>query len=238
MNGHVPQQEDAQDIPLQQVGEERSGDDVPESNELLQPNIFQPNKKKALLKSCSETVFWKCRLWMIVTSIFLLLIAVTIITLSVCSVVYIDEDEYWDPESIASGNHHNFSGIVKIHCVNPELLLSVSTYNLLSENLHKRLTDVYRDSPALGRYFISAEVISISDENNTVSYHLRFSVPQDESEEFMKYRMSQMFVLNVLRQNIYDQEELYGLNVPGCTNLILDPTSLSLTQIQPVNTEG
>ncbi|XP_042298852.1 TPA-induced transmembrane protein-like [Sceloporus undulatus] len=238
MNGHVPQQEDAQDIPLQQVGEERSGDDVPESNELLQPNIFQPNKKKALLKSCSEIVFWKCRLWMLVTSIFLLLIAVTIITLSVSSAVYIDEDEYWDPELIASGNHHNFSGIVKIHCVNPELLLSESTYNLLSENLHKRLLDVYRDSPALGRYFISAEVISISDGNNTAAYHLCFSVPQDETREFMKYRMNQNFVMNILRQNIYDQEELYGLDVPECINLTLDPTSLSLTQIQPINTEG
>nr|XP_016848034.1 PREDICTED: TPA-induced transmembrane protein isoform X3 [Anolis carolinensis] len=238
MNGHVPQQEDAEQIPLQLVSVERCTNDVPESNELLQPETCTPSTKKtATLKLCSKTVFWKCKLWMLITSIFLLLIVVTIIALTLHS-VYIDEDEYWDPESIANGNHHNFSGILNIHCENPEPLLSESTYNLLSENLHKRLTDIYSDSPALGRYFISAEVISISDGNNTASYHLWFSVPQDETEEFMKYRMGQTFVMNILRQNIYDQEEMYDLEVPECTNLRLDPTSLLLTQIQPVNTKG
>nr|XP_060626610.1 TPA-induced transmembrane protein [Anolis sagrei ordinatus]XP_060626611.1 TPA-induced transmembrane protein [Anolis sagrei ordinatus] len=238
MNGHVPQQEDEEHIPLQIVSVERCGNDVPESNELIQPETFTPTKKTATLKLCSETVFWKCKLWMIITYIFLLLIVVTILAVTLNSVGYIDEDEYWDSESIANGNHHNFSGILKVHCENPEPLLSESTYNLLSENLHKRLTDIYRDSPALGRYFISAEVISISDGNNTAFYHLWFSVPQDETEEFMKYRMSQKFVMNILRQNIYDQEEMDGLEVPECTNLRIDPTSLLLTQIQPVNTDG
>ncbi|KAL8190762.1 UNVERIFIED_CONTAM: hypothetical protein K2H54_060649 [Gekko kuhli] len=76
--------------------------------------------------------------------------------------IYIDENGYWDFESIANGNRHNFSGILNIHCANPDWLLSESAYHLLSENLSKRLTDVYNDSPALGRYFISAKVISVS----------------------------------------------------------------------------
>lgn len=55
-------------------------------------------------------------------------------------VVYIDEDEYWDPESIASGNHHNFSGMLKIRCAAPQVLLSDSKHDLLSEYLLKRVS--------------------------------------------------------------------------------------------------
>lgn len=54
--------------------------------------------------------------------------------------IYIDEDEYWDLESIASGNRYNFSGVLTIHCVNPHWLLSESAYQLLSENLSKRVS--------------------------------------------------------------------------------------------------
>lgn len=51
--------------------------------------------------------------------------------------VYIDEDEYWDPKLIANGHHHNFSGMIKINCANPDQLLSESTSNLFSEHLSK-----------------------------------------------------------------------------------------------------
>lgn len=30
--------------------------------------------------------------------------------------VYIDEDEYWDPESVSSGNYRNFSGTLQVKC--------------------------------------------------------------------------------------------------------------------------
>ncbi|KAJ7320383.1 hypothetical protein JRQ81_019894 [Phrynocephalus forsythii] len=230
MNGNLPLQ-DTETIALQIVGEGREAgeDSVPTSNEPLQPQVPTPDQEKAKLKSCSKTICWKCKLWMVAAvSIFFLIIIVTILILFFSPVVYIDEDEYWDPDSIANGNHHNFSGMLRIHCAAP----SDWKYDLLSEYLHKRLTDVYSDSPALGRYFISAEVISISEENSTVSYHLWFSVPSDETEEFMKYRMSKNFLMNVLRQDIYDKEETEGVDISGCTNMTLDPTSISLKQLQ------
>ncbi|XP_053167045.1 TPA-induced transmembrane protein [Hemicordylus capensis] len=169
---------------------------------------------------------------MIITSIFLTFVLVIVLSLTLYSVIYIDEDEYWHPELIASGNHHNFSGIIKINCDKPDLLLAESAYDSyqLSEHLSKKLIDVYSHSPALGRYFITAEVISFSYRNNTASYNLCFRVPP-ETEEFMEYRMNKKFVLNILRQNIYDQEGMYNLDVPGCSIMTLDPTSLSLTQI-------
>ncbi|KAK2091818.1 hypothetical protein P7K49_031102, partial [Saguinus oedipus] len=56
-------------------------------------------------------------------------------------------------------------------------------------------------------------------ENAPVTYHLQFGVPSDD-ENFMKYMMSEEFVLGILLQDFHDQ--------PGCENLGLDPASLLL----------
>ncbi|XP_054829685.1 TPA-induced transmembrane protein [Eublepharis macularius] len=235
MNGQVPEQE-VENMELCDLREEKEEESGPGVDEPLNHGVTRISET-ATSRSCSEIIFWKCKLWMVITSAFLLLILVIIISLIFYSEIYIDEDEYWDLKSIANGNHHNFSGILKIQCVSSDWILSEPAYHLLSENLSKRLTDVYNYSPALRRYFISAEVISFSDENKTVSFELEFSVPP-ETEEFMKYVMSETFVKDVLRQNIYDQEEIYGVDVTGCTHLTLDPTSLSVSSIQAINTDG
>ncbi|NXX81804.1 TTMP protein, partial [Urocolius indicus] len=66
------------------------------------------------------------------------------------------------------------------------------------------LTDVYRSSPALGRYFRSAQAAYFRNESSTVFYQLEFSVPPS-TEEFMKNTMNPDFIRNVLRQSIYDE---------------------------------
>ncbi|XP_015742805.1 TPA-induced transmembrane protein [Python bivittatus] len=221
-NGLVPAQNQP-DIELLRKDEERE-----EESELLQSITSPPVAETTSLKVCSSIVFWKCKLWMVITSAFLLLILVTILSLILYSETYIDEDEYWDPELIAGGKQHNFSGVVNINCPNPNALLSESAYDIFSKNLNKRLKDVYSYSPALGRYFISAEVISFSGENNTASYYLQFLVPP-ESDDFMKYRMNKDFVMNILRQDIYGQQRISDLDIPECTNVILDPSSVTIT---------
>ncbi|NXO04282.1 TTMP protein, partial [Rhinopomastus cyanomelas] len=67
------------------------------------------------------------------------------------------------------------------------------------------LTEVYSSSPALGRYFRSAEVVDFSNETSTVFYQLEFSVPPS-TEGFLENVMNPSFIKNVLRQNIYDEE--------------------------------
>ncbi|NXQ53292.1 TTMP protein, partial [Anthoscopus minutus] len=67
------------------------------------------------------------------------------------------------------------------------------------------LTEVYSSSPALGRYFRSAQVISFSHESSTVIYQLVFSVPPS-TEGFMENSMNPDFIRNILRQNIYDDD--------------------------------
>ncbi|NXS28638.1 TTMP protein, partial [Pomatostomus ruficeps] len=67
------------------------------------------------------------------------------------------------------------------------------------------LTEVYSSSPALGRYFRSAQVIPFSNESSTIIYQLVFSVPQS-TEGFMENTMNPDFIRNILRQNIYDED--------------------------------
>ncbi|XP_060129657.1 TPA-induced transmembrane protein isoform X2 [Zootoca vivipara] len=115
------------------------------SNEEREHEPLNPeahNETSAYFKPCSKTVFWKCKLWMILTSAFLVLTLVTILSLVFYSAVYIDEDDYWDPESIAKSSLHNFTGILKIRCTNSDLQLSESALKLISENLTKRVYTV------------------------------------------------------------------------------------------------
>ncbi|XP_067402506.1 TPA-induced transmembrane protein [Emydura macquarii macquarii] len=218
MYGHVPEHE------MQVIGlegerelEEENGVD---HNKPLNPEASIKNTGRAYYcRSCGNTVFWKCKLWMVISSAFLVLLLVIIMSLILYSEVYIDEDEYWTPESVSSGNYRNFSGMLKVQCA------AQSAY---SEDLTKRLIDVYSSSPALGRYFISAQVDNFSEENATALYQLVFSLPS-EADEFMKHTMSAEFVMNVLRQNIYDQEDPYDQEASECAKIRLDPASLTLT---------
>ncbi|KAL2311517.1 hypothetical protein Nmel_003239 [Mimus melanotis] len=168
-------------------------------------------------KSCRNVVFWKCRLWMVITTIFLVIFLLIVISLILYSNIYIDEDDYWDPdELLSSGNFHNFSGTLELMCGLP---------HFSSENITKRLTEVYSSSPALGRYFRSAQVISFSNESSTVTYQLVFSVPPS-TEGFMENSMNPDFIRNILRQNIYDEDTL-NPGISECVRLKLDPTSLT-----------
>ena len=89
----------------------------------------------------------------------------------------------------------------------------------LPDMLQKRVTHAYNDSPALNHYFTSVEVMDFNGENATIIFRLHFRIPSDDGR-FMKYVMSEEFVLGVLQQDFHDQ------NVAGCETLGLDPGSL------------
>ncbi|XP_009886810.1 PREDICTED: TPA-induced transmembrane protein [Charadrius vociferus] len=171
-------------------------------------------------KSCGNIVFWKCKLWMVITTIFLVFFLVILISLILYSNVYTDEDDYWDSDALLnSGIYRNFSGTLELMCGLPQLF---------AEDITKRLTDVYSSSPALGRYFRSAQVVYFSNESSIVSYQLEFSVPPS-TEGFMENTMNPDFIRNVLRQNIYDEDDAFNPGTSECNRLKLDPTSLTLT---------
>ncbi|XP_030657542.1 TPA-induced transmembrane protein [Nomascus leucogenys] len=162
---------------------------------------------------CNKNVFGRCKLWMIITSIFLGVIIVIIIGLYLAAVTYVDEDEN---EILELSSNKTFFVMLKIpeECVAQEELP-----HLLTE----RLTDVYSTSPSLSRYFTSVKIVDFSGENATVMYDLQFGVPSDD-ENFMKYMMSEELVLGILLQDFHDQ------NIPGCESLGLDPASLLLCE--------
>ncbi|XP_012665492.1 TPA-induced transmembrane protein [Otolemur garnettii] len=175
-----------------------------------EPCPAQANKESPW-SSCNKIVFGKCKLWMVITSIFLVLIIEIIIGLCLSGVTYVDEDEN---EVLELSSNKTFLVMLKIpeECVTEEELPHLLT---------KRLTDVYSTSPALRRYFTSVEIFDLSGENSTVIYHLQFGVPSD-NENFMKYMMSEELVLGILLQDFHDR------NIPGCESLGLDPASLLL----------
>ncbi|XP_063126838.1 similar to human chromosome 3 open reading frame 52 isoform X1 [Rattus norvegicus] len=148
---------------------------------------------------------------MAIVSIFLCFTIVVIISLCLVGVTYIDEDENEMPEL---SSNKTFFIVLKIpeECANEEEL-----HHLLT----KRLTDMYRQSPALNRFFTSADIMDFSVENATVTYHLQFGVPS-EDDDFMKYMMSEELVLGIMRQSFHDK------NLSTCENLGLDPESLLL----------
>ncbi|KAM4904541.1 TPA-induced transmembrane protein [Sylvia borin] len=182
-----------------------------------QPPNAETGQERDPWASCKKVVFWKCKQWMVITTIFLVLLLVIVISLILYSTVYTDEDDYWDAdELLSSGNVHNFSGTLELMC---------GLANFSSEDVTKRLTEVYSSSPALGRYFRSAQVLSFSNESSTVIYQLLFSVPPS-TEGFMENSMNPDFIRNILRQNIYDEDTL-NPGTSECDTLKLDPTSLT-----------
>ncbi|PNI64135.1 C3orf52 isoform 7 [Pan troglodytes] len=105
--------------------------------------------KESPWSSCNKNVVGRCKLWMIITSIFLGLIIVIIIGLCLAAVTYVDEDEN---EILELSSNKTFFVMLKIpeECVAEEELP-----HLLTE----RLTDVYSTSPSLSRYFTSVEIV-------------------------------------------------------------------------------
>uniref|UniRef100_A0A673STF1 TPA induced trans-membrane protein n=1 Tax=Suricata suricatta TaxID=37032 RepID=A0A673STF1_SURSU len=175
-----------------------------------EPREAQADKEN-LWSSCNKTLIGKCKLWMVIASVFLGLIVVIIISLCLIGATYIDEDEN---EILELSSNKTFLVMLKV----PE---DCVTEGELPEQLRNRLTAVYSSSPSLSRYFTSVEITDFSGENTTVAYHLQFGVPS-EDDSFMKYMMSKELVLGILLQDLHDQR------VSGCETLGLDPTSLLL----------
>ncbi|XP_019695263.1 TPA-induced transmembrane protein isoform X2 [Felis catus] len=174
-----------------------------------EPRAAQANEENPW-SSCNKKLIGKCKLWMVIASVFLGLIVVIIISLCLIGAIYIDEDEN---EILELSSNKTFLVELKI----PE---DCVTEEELPHQLRKRLTDVYSSSPSLSRYFTSVEITDFS-ENATVAYHLQFGVPS-EDDSFMKYMMSKELVLGILLQDLHDQR------VSGCETLGLDPASLLL----------
>ncbi|XP_020862765.1 TPA-induced transmembrane protein isoform X2 [Phascolarctos cinereus] len=112
------------------------------------PEPAQARRQKPW-KFCNEPVKGKYKLWMAIVSIFIGLILVIFISVIIHEANYIDEDEN---EILELASNKTFLVTLKI----PEECMAEE--DTLSNELSKRLTNLYSSSPALSRYFASVEI--------------------------------------------------------------------------------
>ncbi|XP_074496498.1 TPA-induced transmembrane protein homolog isoform X2 [Sebastes fasciatus] len=159
-------------------------------------------------RELNEVIFWKVRLWMIIIFIFLLIIAVTLISLAVCSVIHEDVDENFDRSLFKVPQYFNGSFQLPNLVFTEELsTLSSNESQALAAELQEKLTDLYRLSPALGRYFSQAEIYAFRNGSVIADYQLTFLMPEEQQDQLRNITVSREMVYNVLRQFLYDQEQ-------------------------------
>ncbi|KAM4700479.1 TPA-induced transmembrane protein [Discoglossus pictus] len=161
---------------------------------------FLSNNQKQRQVTCKDKICWKCNLWMIITSVFILVALITTVTLVLYSHVYVDEDEKLHLESPTNDSISMFVGSLQLK---QSCLLEPSIRN--ETTLLKLINNAYRSSPALQYRFLDAEVLSAKDEDNAAVFRLNFSSSSMTVNQ-IKYIFSKEFVGAILSQNIYDQE--------------------------------
>lgn len=159
-------------------------------------------------KELNEVVFWRVRLWMVFVFIFLLMAAVIMISLAVCSVIHEDADDKFDPSSFTIPRCFNGSFRLPARVFTEELLtISSNESRALAADLRQKVADLYRSSPALGRFFSQAEIYSLRNGSVIAEYRLTFLMPAEQQDQLRNFTLSREVVYNVFRQSLYDQED-------------------------------
>ncbi|KAM6987411.1 TPA-induced transmembrane protein homolog [Tautogolabrus adspersus] len=158
-------------------------------------------------KELNELIFWKVRLWMAIIFIFLLIFAAIIFSLLLCSVIHEDADEKFDPSLFKFPLYFNGSFQLPNQVLKEELFtLSFNESQTLAADLQEKLTDHYRSSPALGRYFSEADIYAFRNGSVIADYQLKFLMPEEQQDQLRNFILSREMVYNVFRQFLYDQE--------------------------------
>ncbi|XP_031719521.1 TPA-induced transmembrane protein homolog isoform X2 [Anarrhichthys ocellatus] len=85
--------------------------------------------------------------------------------------------------------------------------LSSNESQALAADLQEKLADLYRSSPALGRYFSKAEIQAFRNGSVVIAgYQLTFVMPEEQQDQLRNFTLSREMVYNVFRQFLYDQE--------------------------------
>uniref|UniRef100_A0A8C8A363 TPA-induced transmembrane protein n=1 Tax=Oryzias sinensis TaxID=183150 RepID=A0A8C8A363_9TELE len=154
-------------------------------------------ENNCLYKELNHNVCWKVRVWMIIVFIIVLIPVVVVISLAICAATYVDKDDIYDSSLFTVPQYFNGS-------------FQISNFSFkegADEDLRQKLADLYRSSPALGRYFSEAKIYPFRNASNVVDYQLTFVLPEDQLEELRNFTLSKEMVHNVFRQFLYDQDQ-------------------------------
>lgn len=172
----------------------------------------------------TQKVCGKVPLWVVLILLLALIIAVIFASLALCAVIYEDADEKYDPTQF--GVHRNLSGSFQLPNLNvteERLHVNSSAGRALAAELQTKLDDLYRNSPALGRYYSSSQVYDFSDDPVTAWFRLSFLMPAAEQSQLTRFTLSRAMVYNVLRQFLLEQEDT---SEPA----FIQPASLNMTE--------
>ncbi|XP_068441768.1 TPA-induced transmembrane protein homolog [Clinocottus analis] len=163
------------------------------------------------------------KLCLIVVFIFIFICAVIGVSLAVCAAIHEDADEYFDSSSFKVPRSFNGSFRLPNHTFTEELFtLSSNESKALTADLQEKLADLYRSSPALGRYFFGAEINAFRNGSVIADYQLTFLMPEEQQDQLRNITLSREMVLNVFRQFLYDQE------ADESGPMYVDPVSLNM----------
>ncbi|CAL8363385.1 unnamed protein product [Merluccius merluccius] len=193
---------------------------APEHRPLLHPQVCEVERLQTAL---NEKVFWKCTVWMTVLVIIIFIAVVIFISIVLCEVLREDVDDKFDRSSYDIPQDFNGSFRLTNQVLAEELLTASSNQSqVLASQLQKKLSGLYSDSLALGRFFSSAEIYDFRNDSMEAVFSLRFLLPGEDQDRIRKFTLSRELVYNVLRQFLYDQET----DPPG--PLQIDPASLQI----------
>lgn len=190
--------------------------------------VYSKQKRSAVCQVKEELSYMVCNrvpLWLVLILIFVLIICVIFASLALCRVIYEDPDEKYDPTQFDM--HRNFSGSFQLPNLNfteEQLNLTSNKSPALAAELENKLDDLYRNSPALGRYYSTSEVYEFSHDPVTASFRLMFLIPAAEESQLTRFTLSKGMVYNVLRQFLFDQEEDMS------DRTYIEPASLNISE--------
>ncbi|XP_057694986.1 TPA-induced transmembrane protein homolog isoform X2 [Corythoichthys intestinalis] len=173
-----------------------------------------------------EVVYGKIRVWMVLVIVVVLAVIIVFASLALCAALYVDPDgKFEDRSSFKAARRFNGSFCLPDLTFTDELLNTSSNRSRdLASDLQGKLSNLYRSSPALGRYFSTAEISALRNGSVIAEYQLTFVLPREQEELLSNFTLSREMVYNVLRQYLYDQRHDDTLS-----SLYIDPVSLKLS---------
>ncbi|XP_034062894.1 TPA-induced transmembrane protein homolog isoform X2 [Gymnodraco acuticeps] len=171
----------------------------------------------------NEVIFWRVKLWMAIIILFFFIFAVIIMSMLLCSVIHEDKDEIFDPSTFQVPQCFNGSFQLPNLVFTEELFtMSSNESQTLAGELREKLADLYRSSPALGRYFSKADIYAFRNQLLLADFQLTFLMPAEHQDQLRNITLSRKMVYNVFRQFLYDQEP------DESGQMYIDPVSLKM----------
>ncbi|KAG7479901.1 hypothetical protein JOB18_038393 [Solea senegalensis] len=200
------------DVLLSRQAADHNGDAITSSHEMeAQPTVGYNTKESStisrILRELNSEGFQRVKLCIALFLIAVVIVAVVLISLAVCAALHEDVDDMFDPSLFIVPLNFNGSFQLPNQVFTEELFIfSSNESQTLSADLQEKLSDLYRASPALGRYFSTAEIYALRNGSVIADYQLTFLLPEEQQEELRNFTLSREMVYNVFRQFLYDQE--------------------------------